>query len=62
MATCRRCPHIEPPPADIARVMGEVYYCPIHGVYVRPDDCACSHIDRDGPEPAADPETEADDE
>ena len=27
----------------VRRVMGAIYYCQVHGVYVRPDEAACEH-------------------
>ena len=44
--TCRVCTAKEDAPAHIRRCVGEVYFCPVHCVYVRPDEIACSHIEK----------------
>jgi len=30
-------------PAQVVAVMGAIHYCPIHRVYVRPDEPPCVH-------------------
>lgn len=48
MSACKDCSQKEPAPAEISRCTGRTIYCPIHCAYMRPDDPACSHFDRDG--------------
>ena len=43
MNTCAKCSIKENAPDTISRVMGAIYFCPVHGVYVRPDEAACEH-------------------
>ena len=43
MNTCANCTIKENAPEMIRRVMGAIYFCPIHGVYVRPDEPPCGH-------------------
>jgi len=43
--TCATCSLKESAPRHIVRCAGELYYCPIHNVYVRPDESACEHYD-----------------
>lgn len=46
---CGNCTFTENAPEMIGRIMGAVRYCPIHGVYVRPDEPPCEHgEDSDG--------------
>ena len=49
--TCADCAEKEDAPAHIIRCVGLVHFCPIHGVYVRPDETACSHITKGKPQP-----------
>lgn len=43
MNTCGNCAIKENAPEMVRRVMGAIHYCPVHGVYVRPDEAACEH-------------------
>ena len=43
MSTCGNCAIKENAPEMVRRVMGAIHYCPVHGVYVRPDEAACEH-------------------
>lgn len=43
MPTCSRCTLKEAAPGDITRIVGELYFCPVHDLYVRPDEAACDH-------------------
>jgi len=41
--TCENCALKEAPTDQIRRIMGAIYFCPIHDVYVRPDEPPCEH-------------------
>lgn len=42
--TCGVCAENQPARPEIVRYVGEAYFCPVHEVYVRPYEPACSHF------------------
>ena len=43
MNSCGQCAIKENAPEMVRRVMGAINFCPVHGVYVRPDEPPCGH-------------------
>jgi len=47
MTTCKDCDLKESAPDCIRRCVSNIYFCPIHDTYVRPDEPSCEHGERE---------------